>query len=99
MDVLVDWQLTPRKFSPSGENQRLFIEPLLGFGLKIIESQFFCMVCEPYRRAIKIQPIYLLMNISRKYRCISDDDIFKHSCIECISTTDSVDDMSLNEPI
>jgi len=56
------------------------------------------MICEPYRSATKIQPIYLLININKKYRCISDDDIFKHSCIESISTVHSVDNMSPNEP-
>jgi hypothetical protein len=75
------------------------VEPLLGIGGKIIESRFFCMVFEPHRRAIKIQPMYLLKNINRKYICISDDDIFKHSCIESISSSHSVDSMSPNEPI
>jgi len=41
----------------------------------------------------------VLMNIDRKYRAISDEDIFKHSCIESIWTAHSVDNMSPNEPI
>jgi hypothetical protein len=98
MDVLLfDWKSTPGKFSPSGENQRLLREPLLGLGEKMIESRFFCVVCEPYRRAVKMQPMYLLINTDRKHKFISDDNNFKHSCIESISMAHSVDSMSLNK--